>query len=78
MPLFDGTDPDGWILRVDWYFNFYRLSEEERLEAVAVTLEGDALRWYQWEHKRHPIRRWSDLKEFILRQFRSSSGGFFV
>lgn len=46
-----------------------------RLEAVVVALEGDALRWYQWEHKRHPIRRWADLKEFILRQFRSSSGG---
>lgn len=75
MPLFDGTDPDGWILRVDRYFNFYKLSEEERLEAVVVALEGDALRWYQWEHKRHPIRRWADLKGFILRQFRSAAGG---
>lgn len=43
MPIFDGTDPDGWVLRVDRYFNFYRLTEEERLEAVVVALEGDAL-----------------------------------
>lgn len=25
MSLFDGTDPDGWVLRVEQYFNFYRL-----------------------------------------------------
>lgn len=42
---------------------------------MVVALEGDALRWYLWENKRHPIRRWSDLKDFILRQFRSSTGG---
>lgn len=42
------------------YFNFYRLMEDEMLDAVAVALDGEALRWYQWENKRHPIRRWSD------------------
>lgn len=57
------------------YFQFYRLAEEEILEAVAVALDGDALCWYQWENKRHPIRRWSDFKTFILRQFRAVSGG---
>lgn len=55
MPIFDGMDPDGWILRVERYFNFYKLTEEERLEAVVVALEGDALKWYQWENKGHPI-----------------------
>lgn len=44
MPVFDGSDPDGWILRVERYFGFYRLSEEEMLEAEVVALEGDALR----------------------------------
>lgn len=75
MPVFDGEDPDGWILRVERYFAFYHLSEMEMLEAVVVALDGDALRWYQWENKRHPVRRWADLKQFILRQFRPSSGG---
>lgn len=72
MPLFDGTDPDGWILRVDRYFDFYKLlTEAERLEAVVVALEGDALKWYQWENRRHPIRRWEDLKILLLERFRS-------
>ncbi|KAK1357636.1 hypothetical protein POM88_050892 [Heracleum sosnowskyi] len=67
MPIFDGTDPDGWIFRVERYFMFYRLTESEMLEAVAVALEVNALRWYQWEQKRHPIRLLSDSNEFILR-----------
>lgn len=43
---------------------------------VVVALEGDALRWFQWENKRRPIRRWDELREFILRQFRPSNGGY--
>lgn len=64
MPIFEGTDPDGWILRIERYFSFYRLTETEKLEAVVVGLEGDALRWFQWENKRRPIRRWDELREF--------------
>lgn len=75
MPVFDGTDPDGWLLRVERYFAFYKLSEAEMLDAVVVAFEGDALRFYQWEQRRRPIRLWVDLKDFILRQFRSASGG---
>lgn len=75
MPVFNGSYPDGWILRMERYFNFYRLNEGEMLEAMVVALEGDALRWFYWENKRHPIRRWNDLKEFVLRQFRSTNGG---
>lgn len=69
MPVFDRTDPYGWILQVERYFGFYRLTKEEMLEAVVVSMEGDALRWLQWENKRHPIRRWPNLNGFILRQF---------
>lgn len=56
-------------------FAFYHLTEKEMLEAVVVALEGDALRWYQWEHNRRPIRMWNDLKTFMLRQFRPVNGG---
>ncbi|WOH00778.1 hypothetical protein DCAR_0520153 [Daucus carota subsp. sativus] len=57
LPVFSGTNPDGWILRAERYFHFYRLCDEEQLEAAIVSLDGDALLWYQWEHGRRPIRR---------------------
>ncbi|KAL4591834.1 hypothetical protein LXL04_004807 [Taraxacum kok-saghyz] len=75
MPLFDGSNPDGWILRAERYFRFYKLPEEDKIEAAVVSLEGDALLWYQWEHGRRPIRGWEELKAVILRRFRSVAAG---
>lgn len=75
LPLFDGTNPDGWIMRAERYFSFYRLPEDEKLEAAVVSLEGDALLLYQWEHKRRPLRRWEEMKSLILRQFRPTATG---
>ena len=54
LPVFEGQNPDGWILRAERYFSFYRLGEDEKLEAAVVSLDGDALLWYQWEHQRRP------------------------
>ena len=75
MPLFDGTNPDGWILRAERFFNFYGLAEEEKVEATVVALEGQALLWFQWEHRRRPIERWEQVKTLLRRQFRSQSAG---
>lgn len=75
MPLFDGSDPDGWILRGEKFFDIYRLSEEEKLEAAVVSLEGDALRWYQFENRRRPIKGWKDLKGRAVLEFRFSHAG---
>lgn len=47
MPLFDGTNLDGWILRAERFFSFYGLTEEEKVEATLVALEGQALLWFQ-------------------------------
>lgn len=75
MPLFDGSNPDGWIIRAERYFTFYRLGESEKLEAAVVAIEGDALLWYQWEHRRRPINQWEEMKMMLLRQFRPTNAG---
>lgn len=75
MPLFDGSNPDGWILRAESFFNFYGLTEEEKVEATVVALEGQALLWFQWEHRRRPIERWDQVKTLLRRQFRSQANG---
>ena len=54
---------------VELYFLFYKLSEDEMLKVVAMELEGDTLRWKQWEQKHRPIWLWSYFKTFVLRQF---------
>ncbi|CAH1420591.1 unnamed protein product [Lactuca virosa] len=46
MTLFDSENPNGWILRIEGYFNFYRLSESDKMEAAVVALEGDTQLWF--------------------------------
>lgn len=75
LPIFSGNNPDGWIIRAERFFQFYRLTEEEQVEAAVVSMDGDALLWYQWENRRRPISRWSEMKAMILRQFRSTALG---
>ena len=75
MPIFEGNNPDGWILRAERYFLFYNLTEEEMLEAAVVGMDGEALLWYQWKHRRRPIQRWEELKTLMLRRFRPANAG---
>lgn len=56
MPLFDDSHLDGWILRSERYFNFYHISEPDKMEA-AVALKVDTLLWFQWENRRRSIMR---------------------
>ncbi|CAI9269565.1 unnamed protein product [Lactuca saligna] len=55
MPLFDGNQSD-WILEAEWYFSFYGLREEDKLDVAVMALQGDALLWYEWEHRRRSIK----------------------
>lgn len=75
LPIFNGANPDGWIMRAERFFHFYRLTEEEKVEAAVVSLDGDALLWYQWEHRRRPIHRWEEIKALLLKEFRPSVTG---
>ena len=75
MPLFDGTNPDGWILKAERFFNFNRFSNDEKLEAAVISFEGDALLWYQWETKKRTMFSWEEMKLLILKQFRLKHAG---
>ena len=75
IPSFDGSDPDGWILRAERYFALNRLTQEEKIDVSFIAFEGAALKWFQWENRRHPILRWEDLRKLLVRQFRSTAAG---
>ena len=47
MPVFDGKNPDGWVLRAERFFNMNRLNEAEKMDAAMINLDGDALAWFQ-------------------------------
>lgn len=75
MPTFDGTDPDGWILQAERYFAIYGLINEEKVEAVVLSLSGDALAWFRWSDKQKSLTTWDEVKSLFLQKFRSIRGG---
>ncbi|KAF7810715.1 Retrovirus-related Pol polyprotein from transposon 17.6 [Senna tora] len=75
LPLFEGDDAVGWLFRVERYFSINRMKDEEKLEAVAVCLEGRALNWLQWIETRMEIRSWLKFKLELMRRFHQSQLG---
>lgn len=51
------------------------MTEAEKLGAAVVSLEGEALAWFQWEDMRRRIRSWDELKMLIVERFRFSQEG---
>jgi len=42
-----GDDVMQWIYRADRFFKIYDMPEDQKLDLVAVNLEGKALAWFQ-------------------------------
>jgi hypothetical protein len=40
-------DPTSWICRVEQFFKFQRMKEDEKLPMFAYHLKGEAQMWYQ-------------------------------
>ncbi|KAL8155197.1 hypothetical protein AgCh_000541 [Apium graveolens] len=53
-----GDDPRGRL----W------LSADDKVEAIILALEGDALFWFQWENRWRPIGSWDEMKIMIRRR----------
>ena len=51
VPLFDGNNPDVWIEGAEKCFRFYHLQEDAKMKMAEESLEGDALLWYECEHR---------------------------
>ncbi|XP_010496259.1 PREDICTED: uncharacterized protein LOC104773362 [Camelina sativa] len=69
IPLFDGENAEVWVQRVEQYFEMEEFSEEEKLKAVRMCFDGEALIWYCWERDRNPFSGWEQMKERVLDDF---------
>jgi len=51
IPRFNGTDPLGWIFKINQFFDYHLTPDEQRLRIASFYMEGDALPWFQWMHQ---------------------------
>ncbi|KAL5191627.1 Translation initiation factor IF3-2, chloroplastic [Glycine soja] len=68
LPIFDGEDPMGWLIKIERYFRL-------RAEAVMIAMEGEALGWFQWWESWNPNHSWDGFKIAVAKRFQASSLG---
>lgn len=58
IPRFDGSDPLGWIFKINQFFEFHNTPEDQRIRMASFYMEGEALTWYQWMHSNGQLLSW--------------------
>jgi len=48
VPRFDGTEPLGWIFKINQFFEYHGTPEQDRLTVALFYMEGRTLAWFQW------------------------------
>ena len=62
--MFKGLNQKGWIFRIEPFFPAHHMTEKEKMVATTISLDGEALAWFQWEDNRRLIHSWMELKTF--------------
>ena len=59
VPRFDGTDPLGWIFKINQFFEYHSTREHDCLTISSFYMEGCALAWFQWMTGNSQFTSWS-------------------
>lgn len=70
--VFNGENTESWVLRIGQYFELGNLSELEKLQAVRICFNNEALMWYRWEMDHNPFLNWEQMKYCVMKQFSAS------
>lgn len=69
MAVFEGIGIYSWIARVERFFRTDGYNDAEKLALVSVSLQGEALSWYNWQINRHEFESWNQFKAALILRF---------
>ena len=72
VPNFDGIDANGWIFRIEEFFDFHGTPESLCLRIFSFHMEGRASSWYQWMKVNVLLTTWKKFLLILKHRFRSS------
>ena len=64
-----------WLTKFERYFRLRAVRGEDKLEAVMVTVDREALGWFQWWESWNPNHSWDGFKIAVIQRFHVSSLG---
>ncbi|KAJ0810360.1 putative nucleotidyltransferase, Ribonuclease H [Helianthus annuus] len=71
LPRFTGDHPERWVAQALRYFDFYSISEADRLTIASFYLDSEAADWYDWFQRHHHLTGWQDFTVALIKRFRS-------
>ena len=72
VPRFDGSEPIGWIYKINQFFEYHGTPETERLTVASFYMEGRALAWFQWMNSNGQFTSWSSFIQALRTRFAPS------
>ena len=57
------------------FFSIQQFFEAEKINMAALSFDGQALAWFQWEDRRRRMRSWNELESRLLDRFGSTQEG---
>ena len=69
VPQFDDIEPQGWIFKINQFFEYHGTPEQDRLTVASFYMEGRALAWYQWMNANGHVTSWSSFLQAMHAHF---------
>lgn len=70
---FNGDNADAWVFQAERYFEFYSISDSNKLSLASFYLDGEALDWYQWLYRNKQLIDWDHFAGKLLCRFKQRS-----
>ncbi|VFQ97860.1 unnamed protein product [Cuscuta campestris] len=68
-PKFNGSDPAGWVFKIQSYFDYFRTSDDVRLRLVGLLFESPASDWFLYQHNNNCLTSWAAFLEAVKQRF---------
>ncbi|WVZ15889.1 hypothetical protein V8G54_013455 [Vigna mungo] len=69
LSSFDGTDPVGWITRVETYFEMQGSTEEVKVRLAKLSMEGATIHWFNLLQEAEVGLSWTKLKRELIGRY---------
>ena len=72
VPCFDGSDPMGWLFKINQFFKYHATPDHKRLTIALFYMDEPALVWYQWMSCNGQITSWPGFLQALESLFAPS------
>lgn len=72
MPRFDGSEPLGWIYKINQFFEYHNTPDTDKLTVASFYMEGRTLAWFQRMNTTEQFPSWSAFLQALHTRFAPS------